>query len=82
MTVLERKKGSGGRAVKNGVPGRSHGTRIDWGVAADLRSVTSFTELRRDRLDAERQDRLHPGAAPVARWVEQCLAPTVGPSSP
>ena len=51
----------------------------DWGVAADLWSVTSFTELRRDGLDAERRNRLHPGAAPVLSWVEQCLAPTVGP---
>jgi pyruvate dehydrogenase E1 component len=51
----------------------------DWGVAADLWSVTSFTELRRDGLDAERRNRLHPGAPPVLSWVEQCLTPTVGP---
>ncbi len=51
----------------------------DWGVAADLWSVTSFTELRRDGLDAERRNRLHPGAAPVASWVEHRPAPTLGP---
>jgi len=51
----------------------------DWGVAADLWSVTSFTELRRDGLDAERRNRLHPGAAPALSWVEHCLAPTAGP---
>jgi pyruvate dehydrogenase E1 component len=51
----------------------------DWGVAADLWSVTSFTELRRDGLDAERRNRLHPGATPALSWVEHCLAPTAGP---
>ncbi len=51
----------------------------DWGVAADLWSVTSFTELRRDGLAAERRNRLHPGAPPVLSWVEQCLTPTAGP---
>jgi len=51
----------------------------DWGVAADLWSVTSFTELRRDGLAVERRNRLHPSAAPVLSWVEQCLAPTAGP---
>jgi len=51
----------------------------DWAVAADLWSVTSFTELRRDGLDAERHNRLHPGAAPVASWVEHCLELTAGP---
>jgi pyruvate dehydrogenase E1 component len=51
----------------------------DWGVAADLWSVTSFTELRRDGLDSERRNRLHPGAQPVFSWVEQCLTPTAGP---
>jgi pyruvate dehydrogenase E1 component len=51
----------------------------DWGVAADVWSVTSFTELRRDGLDAERRNRLHPSAVPDLSWVEQCLAPTAGP---
>jgi pyruvate dehydrogenase E1 component len=51
----------------------------DWGVAADVWSVTSFTELRRDGLNAERHHRLHPDAAPILSWVEQCLVPTTGP---
>ncbi len=51
----------------------------DWGVAADVWSVTSFTELRRDGLNAERHHRLHPDAAPTQSWVEQCLVPTTGP---
>ncbi len=51
----------------------------DWGVAADVWSVTSFTELRRDGLDVERRNRLHPAAEPASSWVERCLAPTARP---
>ena len=35
----------------------------DWGVLADVWSVTSFTELRRDGIEAERWNMLHPGEA-------------------
>jgi pyruvate dehydrogenase E1 component len=51
----------------------------DWQVSADVWSVTSFTELRRDGLSVERHNRLHPDAAPRLSWVEQCLNPTTGP---
>ncbi|GAC1539028.1 MAG: hypothetical protein NVS2B9_05860 [Myxococcales bacterium] len=51
----------------------------DWGVAADVWSVTSFTELRRDGLGAERSNRLHPDATQKQSWVERCLAGTEGP---
>jgi len=51
----------------------------DWGIAADVWSVTSFTELRRDGLNAERHNRLNPDAEPIPSWVERCLAPTTGP---
>ena len=33
----------------------------DWGVAADVWSVTSWTELRRDALACESHNLLHPG---------------------
>jgi pyruvate dehydrogenase E1 component len=48
------------------------------GVAADVWSVTSFTELRRDGLECERWNRDHPGAA-RACWVEQCFDGRPGP---
>jgi pyruvate dehydrogenase E1 component len=48
----------------------------DWGVSAGVWSVTSFTELRRDGMLAERARRL--GGKAVS-WVEQCLAGTSGP---
>jgi pyruvate dehydrogenase E1 component len=51
----------------------------DWGIAADVWSVTSFTELRREGLDVERHNRLNVDAQPRQSWVEQCLAPTAGP---
>jgi pyruvate dehydrogenase E1 component len=39
--------------------------REDFGVGADVWSVTSYSELRRDGMDAERHNRLHPGADDV-----------------
>ncbi len=46
----------------------------DFGVAADVWSVTSFTELRRDGLEVERWNMLHP-LAPESRsaYVSDCL---------
>ncbi len=48
----------------------------DWGVAANVWSVTSFTELRRDGMQAARARRLG-GAA--ASWAEESLKNTQGP---
>jgi pyruvate dehydrogenase E1 component len=46
----------------------------DFGVASDVWSAPSFTELRRDGIDAARWNMLHPGAQPRRSWVEQQLA--------
>jgi pyruvate dehydrogenase E1 component len=51
----------------------------DFGVTADVWSVTSFTELRRDGMEIARANRLHPQAGRKASYVEHCLAPTEGP---
>jgi pyruvate dehydrogenase E1 component len=51
----------------------------DWNVAADVWSVTSFTGLRREGMDVDRWNRLHPDAEPRRTHVEKCLAPTAGP---
>jgi pyruvate dehydrogenase E1 component len=53
--------------------------RDDFGVAADVWSVTSFTELRREGMDAERWSMLHPTEAPRASYVESRLAERPGP---
>jgi pyruvate dehydrogenase E1 component len=49
------------------------------GVAADIWSCPSFNQLRRDGLDAERWNRLHPEAEPRLSHVEQCLKERQGP---
>jgi pyruvate dehydrogenase E1 component len=51
----------------------------DWNVGADVWSVTSFTELRRDGIGVERHNRLHPVGKRKQSWVEQCLEKTAGP---
>ena len=50
----------------------------DFGVAADIWSATSFNELRRDGLEAQRWNMLHPEAEPRAvlrRAVPRRTAP-------
>jgi pyruvate dehydrogenase E1 component len=51
----------------------------DFGVAADIWSCPSFNELRREGLETERWNLLHPGGAPRKSYVEQCLAQRQGP---
>jgi pyruvate dehydrogenase E1 component len=51
----------------------------DWGVAADVWSATSFTELRREGLAAERWNLLHPEDKPKLPYVTQCLEKRAGP---
>jgi len=48
----------------------------DWGIAANVWSVTSFTELRRDGMQAERARRF---GGDAESWVERCLKGTQGP---
>jgi pyruvate dehydrogenase E1 component len=51
----------------------------DFGVAADIWSVTSFNELRRDGLDVQRWNMLHPEATPRLSHIETCLKDREGP---
>ncbi len=51
----------------------------DFGVPADVYSVTSFSELRREALDVERTNRLNPGATPLVPYVRGCLGDRPGP---
>ncbi len=46
----------------------------DWGVAADVWSVTSFTELRRDGIAVERHNMLHPLEEARRAYVTEQLA--------
>ena len=51
----------------------------DFGVLADVWSATSFTELRRDGVDCERWNMLHPQDEPKKSYVESCLEKHPGP---
>jgi pyruvate dehydrogenase E1 component len=51
----------------------------DFGVAADVWSATSFNQLRREGLDAERWSLLHPESPRRKSYVETCLADKPGP---
>ncbi len=53
--------------------------RDEFGVGADVWSVTSFNELRRDCLDAERWNRLHPRETTRLSHLENCLQDRRGP---
>jgi pyruvate dehydrogenase E1 component len=46
----------------------------DFGVTADVWSVPSFTELRRDGIDVDRWNMLHPGEEQRLSFAQQCLA--------
>ncbi|NML17085.1 alpha-ketoglutarate dehydrogenase [Azohydromonas caseinilytica] len=45
----------------------------DWGVAGEVWSATSFSELAREAREVERWNRLHPQAAPRTSHVRHCL---------
>jgi pyruvate dehydrogenase E1 component len=49
-----------------------------YGVAADVWSVTSYKELYRNANDCERWNMLHPGAPPKEAYVTQQLKATEG----
>ena len=48
-------------------------------VAADVWSVTSFSELRREALDVERWNASHPEDEPRTSYVAECFAKSGGP---
>jgi pyruvate dehydrogenase E1 component len=51
----------------------------DWGVASDLWSCPSFTELARDGMAVARENLLHPTAKAKLSHVGSCLEGTQGP---
>jgi pyruvate dehydrogenase E1 component len=50
-----------------------------FGIPADVWSVTSFSELRREALDVERWNARHPEEQPRTSYVEACFAGAGGP---
>ncbi|MEI3845246.1 MULTISPECIES: pyruvate dehydrogenase (acetyl-transferring), homodimeric type [unclassified Microbacterium] len=51
----------------------------DWGVVADVWSVTSWTELRRDGLAADEHNFLHPEQEPRTAYLTEKLKDAQGP---
>lgn len=51
----------------------------DFDVSADIFSVTSFTELRREALKIERANKMHPNETPKVSFVSQKLNKRKGP---
>ena len=51
----------------------------DWGVAADVWSVTSWTELRRDAVACTEASMLHPDAEARTPYVTRTLSGAAGP---
>jgi pyruvate dehydrogenase E1 component len=64
----------GGGSILREVLAAADLLREDFGVVADVWSVTSFSELQREGVDAERWSLLHPGEPRRPSYVEQCLA--------
>jgi pyruvate dehydrogenase E1 component len=50
-----------------------------YNIAADVWSVTSYVELRRDCLDTERWNRLHPASKERVPYIVQALGNAAGP---
>jgi len=69
----------GSGAILREVEAAAQLLKDDFNVNADVWSVTSFNELRRDGIDAERWNLLHPQEKPRASYVEQALAQREGP---
>jgi pyruvate dehydrogenase E1 component len=51
----------------------------DWGISADVWSVTSWSELRRDGVDAKMANMLDPTGEPRVPYVTRKLANSAGP---
>ena len=51
----------------------------DFKITSDIWSVTSFNRLRREGMDVERWNMLHPNEEQKVTYVEKCLANVEGP---
>ena len=51
----------------------------DYQIDSNVWSVTSFNELRKEALEVERYNLLHPDSRPKKTYIEKCLSLTEGP---
>ena len=69
----------GSGAIMNEVLRAQEMLAADYGVAADVWSVTSYKELRQDAMDTERWNMLHPASKAKVPYVTKCLEKAPGP---
>jgi len=69
----------GSGAILREVLGAADLLESDFNISSDVWSVTSFNELRREGLDVERWNRLHPESEPRSNYVAECLDRDRGP---
>ena len=84
--LRERGEGKNGRvqllgsgAILREVEAAADLLSADFDVGSDVWSVTSFNELRRDGIAAERWNLLHPEARPRVPYLANCLKERKGP---
>jgi pyruvate dehydrogenase E1 component len=68
----------GNGAILNEVVEAQQTLEKNYGVAADVWSVTSYKCLYTDGIETERWNRLHPGEKPCVPYVTQCLEGSQG----
>jgi pyruvate dehydrogenase E1 component len=69
----------GSGAILNEVIAAAELLKQDFDIAADIWSVTSYVELRREALALQREHFFAPDKKPQVSYVEQCLQNTSGP---
>jgi pyruvate dehydrogenase E1 component len=69
----------GAGAILREVEAAAQMLAAEHGVSSEIWSVTSFTELRREGLDAERWTMLHPESEPRIPFITRALAGGKGP---
>ncbi|MCE3237347.1 MAG: aceE [Gammaproteobacteria bacterium] len=69
----------GSGAILREVIAASELLETDFGIAANIWSVTSFNELRREALALQREHMLAPDKKQKLSYVESCLEPHTGP---
>ena len=75
----ERVQLFGSGAILNEVSAAAGLLREDFGVQADVWSVTSYNQLRRDGMACERHNRLNPKAPPRRSFLTEALEGVNGP---
>jgi pyruvate dehydrogenase E1 component len=69
----------GSGAILNEVIAASELLKKDFNIFADVWSVTSFSELRREAAAIFRMNKLHPKQSPESSYLQRCLENRIGP---